>query len=168
LPSDDVDYELDHGRIIVMPPPGHLHSAAQAQAVTELVLQGQRKGHGRAFTKVGVLLSRSPDTVLVPDVAFVGKSKLPVRESPEGYLETIPDLVIEIRSKNDSRAELDRKSADYFAAGVRVVWIIDPEAKTISVRHAGAKARVYRDSETLEVDDPIPGFKMQVADVFGP
>ena len=36
------------------------------------------------------MVSRNPDTVLSPDVAFISKSKLPVRVTSEGYLETIP------------------------------------------------------------------------------
>jgi Uma2 family endonuclease len=166
LPSGPIDYELDNGRLILMTPPGHAHGAAQARIATKFIVQAEEAGHGRAFTEVGVVLSRNPDTVLCPDVAFVGKSKLPVRESREGYLETIPDLVVEVRSKNDSRAELERKAAEYLSAGVAAVWIADPEAKTIGVHRAGSEPRIYSGSQTLESDEPIPGLRLNVADIF--
>ena len=76
-----------------------------------LFAQGEQQGYGRAFTEVGVVLSRRPNTVLGPDAVFISTAKLPVVESPEGYLETIPDLAVEVRSRNDSAAELDRKIA---------------------------------------------------------
>jgi Uma2 family endonuclease len=166
LPSGDVDYELDHGRLVVVVPPGTMHAAAHAFIGAELMCQGERKRHGRAFGKVGVVLSRSPDTVLGADLAFVGKANLPVRKSREGYLETIPDLVVEIRSKNDTRAELERKAGEYLSAGVGIVLIVDPEAKTIAERRAGAEPRVYLTSETLGLDELIPGFRLNLAERF--
>jgi len=166
LPSGDVDYELDKGRLIIMVPPGHIHGSTQASLAIEIGVQGQRRGHGRVYTETTVVLSRNPDTVVVPDAAFVVAAKLPVRESREGYLETIPDLVGEVRSKNDTVAELDRKVADYLTAGVRVVWVADPESKTIAAHRAGSQSRIYRESDTLTIDDVIPGLKLNVADIY--
>jgi Uma2 family endonuclease len=166
LPSGDVDYELDQGRLIVMVPPGELHGSVQALIAAELVNQGQRKRYGRAYSEVGIVLSHNPDTVLGADLAFIGKSKLPVRKSREGYLETIPDLVVEIRSKNDSHAELERKAGEYLAAGVEIVLLVDPDAKTIADHRAGAEPRVYLASETLALDELIPGFRLNLAECF--
>jgi Uma2 family endonuclease len=166
LPSGDVDYELDRGRLIIMVPPGHEHGATQLQIGTELMLQGQRKGHGRAYTEIGVVLSRNPDSVVGPDAAFVVASRLPVRESREGYLETIPDLVVEVRSKNDSLAELTQKISDYLAAGVRIVWVADSTAKTIVAHAADSPPRTYRASDTLSAGEVIPGFQLNVAEIF--
>ena len=91
---------------------------------------------------MGIELSRNPDTVLGADLAFVAKSKLPVRRSREGYLETIPDLVIEVRSKNDTRAELERKAQQYLSAGVVIVLISDPEAKTVAEHRVGIEPHI--------------------------
>jgi len=166
LPSGDVDFELDQGRLIVMVPPGHLHGSTQTRLGAALFVQGEQAGHGRAFTEVGLVLSRKPDTVVGPDVAFITTAKLPVHESPEGYLETIPDLVVEIRSRNDTTAELDSKVAAYLAAGVRSVWVADPIAKTIVAHQSNISPRTYTESDTITLDDPIPGFRLDVADVF--
>ena len=166
LPSGDIDFELDQGRLVLMVPPGHLHGAVQVRLGSALFTQAEQRGYGRAFTEVGVVLSRRPDTVLGPDAVFISSAKLPVVESPEGYLETIPDLAVEVRSRNDSAAELDRKIAHYLGAGVRVVWIADPKTKTIAAHRAGEKPRIFSESETLTIDDVIPGFRLAVADVF--
>lgn len=166
LPSGDIDFELDQGRLVLMVPPGHLHGAVQVRLGSALFAQGEQQGYGRAFTEVGVVLSRRPDTVLGPDAVFISTAKLPVIESPEGYLETIPDLAVEVRSRNDSTAELDRKIAHYLGAGVRVVWIADPKTKTIVAHRAGEKPRIFSESETLTVDDVIPGFRLNIVNVF--
>jgi Uma2 family endonuclease len=166
LPSGDVDYELDQGRLVLMVPPGHPHGLVQLQIAGEFLIQGQRAGFGQAVTDEAVVLSRNPDTVLSPDVAFISKSKLPVRVSREGYLETIPDIVVEVRSKNDTHAELERKAETFLSAGVGLVLIADPEAKTIAAFRAGAERRVYFESDTFALDDPIPGFRLSVREVF--
>ncbi len=166
LPSGPVDYELDHGRLIIVTPPGADHGSSQVIIGAHFVAQGQLAGFGKAYTEVGVVLSRNPDTVFGADVAFVRKAKLPAKKSKEGYLETIPDLIVEIRSKNDTLAELNRKAAVYFEAGVEQVWIADRETKTITIHRSAAEPRVYHAGETLESDDPIPGFKMRIAEIF--
>lgn len=166
LPSGDVDFELDKGRLILMVPPGHLHGRAQSRFAKYLGVRGEDAGHGIVLTETGLVLSRTPDTVVAPDVAFITTAKLPVRVTPEGYLETIPDLVVEVRSRNDTTAELDKKVAAYLAAGVRIVWIADPVGKTIVAHRPGGQARAYIETDTLAADDVIPGFRLSVAELF--
>jgi Uma2 family endonuclease len=166
LPSGDVDFELDKGRLILMVPPGQLHSEIHNCLSSALFVQGRKPGHGRAFTEVGIVLSISPDTVVDADAAFVTKARCPVRESPEGYLETIPDLVIEIRSRNDTIPEIEAKVAAYLAVGVRVVWVVDPSVKKVVAHRPDSVPQIYGESDTLTVDDVIPDFRLEVTDVF--
>ncbi len=63
----------------------------------------------KARTEVGIVLWRNPDRVVGADVVFVAKKSLPIQRTKEGYLETIPELVVEIRSKNDSLKYVERK-----------------------------------------------------------
>jgi Uma2 family endonuclease len=113
-----------------------------------------------------VVLWRNPDRVVGADAVFIAAASLPIRRSSEGYLETTPDLVVEVRSKNDTDAEVRRKVNDYLAVGVRVVWVPDPEAQTVTVYRPGQQPQVLTTADTLTVDDVIPGFRMPVADVF--
>jgi Uma2 family endonuclease len=125
LPSGEVDYELDNGRLVIVSPPGRKHGSVQTRVATFLGL-AEEAGLGEAFTETGIVLWRDPDRLVGADNAFIVRDRCPVRETREGYLETIPDLVVEIRSKDDVLTELNRKVADYLKAGVRVVWLIDP------------------------------------------
>jgi Uma2 family endonuclease len=149
-----------------MAPPGDMHGASQSNFSTELKIQGERGGHGKARTEVGVVLWRNPDRVVAPDAAFIAKHSLPIRLSPEGYLETIPELVVEIRSKNDTPVYLNRKIEDYLTAGVQVVWLADPETRTITVHRPGRSPEVLTANQQLTVEDIIPGFSANVGELF--
>jgi Uma2 family endonuclease len=167
LPSGPIDFELDNGRLVfIMVPPGNIHGAAQVSIATQLMVQGDLKGHGKARTEVGVILWRNPDRVVTPDVLFVANKSLPIRTSREGYLETIPELVVEIRSKNDSLKYLQRKVQHYLKAGVEIVWVVDAESKTVTVHAASTALVVYGENDKLKLPRLVPGFSMRVADVF--
>jgi Uma2 family endonuclease len=166
LPSGDVRYELDDGRLIVMPPPGDIHGAVQSNVVTQLKIQGEFRGLGRARTEVGLVLRMNPDRLTGPHAVFVTAALLPLKRSKEGYLETIPELVVEVRSPNDTGPEVQAKVDEYLAAGVRVVWIADPEDQTVTAHRANQAPHVFGPSDTLVVPDVIPGFQIPVADLF--
>lgn len=167
LPSGPVRYELDNGALITMSPPGELHGAYEANLITELKVQGERRGLGKARSgDVGIVLWRNPDRVVGADAAFVAAASLPIRRSPEGYLETIPDLVVEVMSPNDTRPEVQRKVDDYLRAGVRVVWVADPARRTLAIHRPGQAVETLGEADTLTVPEVIPGFALRVADAF--
>jgi Uma2 family endonuclease len=166
LPSGPVHYELDNGRLITMPPPGDLHGAVQCRLASELMLQGERRGHGKARVEVGVILWRDPDRLVGPDAAFIANRSLPIRLSPEGYLETIPDLVAEVRSKNETLPEVQHKVEDYLASGVQVVWVVDTLQRNVTAHRRGQEPQVFGQDATLMVEDIIPGLRIVVRDLF--
>lgn len=166
LPSGPVRYELDDGRLIVMAPPGILHGRIGSNIVTQLKNQGEFKGLGIAINEAGLVLRRNPDKVFSPDCLFIANRSLPFDESPEGYLVTIPDLVVEVRSKNDSLPALQRKMNQYLAAGVTLVWLADPQTRTITAYRRDVPPQVFAKDDTLVGDEVIPGFRALVADLF--
>lgn len=166
LPTGDVKYELHDGRLIVMPPPGGEHGRRQARFAAFLYTLGEKLGHGAAFAEAGVLLRRKPDHLLGPDAAFIATPSLPPSYSPEGYLLTIPELVVEIRSKNDTQPEIDEKVRDYLAAGVVIVWVADPAARTVTAHRPNQPPVVFATADTLTADPAIPGFFVPVSDLL--
>jgi Uma2 family endonuclease len=166
LPTGDVKYELDDGRLVIMAPPGDIHGAAQLKIASELLLQGERQGHGKARTEVAVILRRNPDRLVGPDAAFIANRSLPLRHSAEGYLETIPELVVEVRSKNDTQPRIDRKVGEYLNAGVVVVWVLDPDTRTVTICRQGEQPQRLSATDTLKVPDLIPGFQVAIAALF--
>ncbi len=162
LPSGTVDYELHHGRLITMPPPGDVHGALESNFSAAFKVQGEWRGLGKARGEVGIILATGPDHVLGADAAFIANASLPLRRSPEGYLLTIPELIVEVRSKNDTLAALNRKADDYLAAGARLVWIVDPINRNVIERRRDVEPRTYAEDDTLTVEDVIPGFALTV------
>ena len=162
----DVSYELHDGRLIVMVPPGAGHGRRQARFTAYLFTQGEQPGHGIVFGDVGVILRRKPDHLLGPDAAFLTTDQLPPSLSPEGYLLTIPAIVVEVRSKNDYQPEVETKVADYLGAGVLLVWIADPDARTIIAYRTGETPVVFAATDTLTATGVIPGFAVNVAELL--
>ena len=78
-----------------------------------------------------------------------------------------PDLAVEVLSPSNTAAEMARKRADYFAGGTRLVWMVDPPARTIAVYVPdGAAPVVYGTGDVIGGDEVLPGFTMAVADAF--
>lgn len=165
LPSGPVKFELDNGKLVVMSPPGRRHGKLQSR-LGAFLTSAEEAGLGEAYAEVGIVLWRDPDRVVGSDAAFVSTSRGPVQETREGYLETIPDIVVEIRSKNDSLAEVRRKIEDYLAAGVTVVWFIDPAAKTATVYRRDAEPLVLPESQSLADTQVLPGHELPLAKLF--
>jgi Uma2 family endonuclease len=167
LATGPVRYELDNGSLIINRPPGDLHGAVEGNLTGELREQGQKRGLGKVRCgEVAVVLWRNPDRVVGADVVYIANRSLPLRLSPEGYLETIPDLAVEVRSKNDTKAALERKVADYLAAGVHVVWVADPGSRTVTAYGAASAPVVHGEADILTLEDILPGFRMPVTEVF--
>ncbi|HUY91056.1 MAG TPA: Uma2 family endonuclease [Pirellulales bacterium] len=167
LPSGPVRYELDNGSLIAMSPPGHLHGKVEMALASALREASVRQGHGEVSGgDSGILLWRNPDRVAGADVVFIRAADLPARLAKEGYLDTIPDLVVEVVSKSDTGPYVRRKVDDYLLAGVRIVWVADPVARTLAEHRRDSEPRLFTAAETVELPELIPGFKMPLAEVF--
>jgi Uma2 family endonuclease len=106
-----------------------------------------------------------PGLVRIPDVAFVSWERF-----PEGRLAPVPDLapdlVVEILSKGNTKREMDRKLREYFAAGVRLVWYVDPRKGTARVYTSPTRSTLLRRDDTLDGGDVLPGFALRLATWF--
>ncbi len=167
LPSGPVRYELHHGRLVVMPPPGDFHSVMLTRLGHALMTQGELAGHGEARTgEFGLLLGRDPDRLYGPDSGFITKARLPVVRSSEGYLETIPELLVEARSPNDTLAYTASKAEIYLAAGAVLVWVLDPVGRRVFAYRAGAAPTEMAEDQALTCEDLIPGFRLVIRDTL--
>jgi Uma2 family endonuclease len=98
-------------------------------------------------------------TVRKPDVSFVARGRLPNEEPPEGEIRIPPDLAVEVVSPNDTVYELDRKVEEYLAAGVRLVWVINPEVRLALIHRLDRSVVKVRDSGELDGEDVVRGFR---------
>ena len=102
----------------------------------------------------------------LPDVAFVAASRIPEEGEPEGIWPIAPDLAVEIISPNDLWEKVHSKILEYFAAGVRQVWLITPEHKTVIVYHAPTRTTILTEADELVSDEVVPGFRLRIGELF--
>ena len=165
LGSAAEDYELIEGELIEVVPPRHGHGKLQLKIGSLLLRFVESRGLGEVVTEAGYIFARDPDTVLGPDVSFVSNDRLATESEP--WSELPPDLAIEVVSPGNTRAEIDRKVRIYLDSGVQLVWIVRPDARTITVHLPGSPPQTLTDRDTLTGGDVLPGFTVQVAEVFG-
>ena len=119
------------------------------------------------MTPGGFKLASNPDTVREPDVAFVRRDRIPETGVPDGFWPGPPDFAIEIRSPGDRQAAITAKVADYLARGVRVVWVVDPSTKTVTIHRRHIAPLILGAGDTLDAGDVVPGFACEVGRIFG-
>jgi Uma2 family endonuclease len=104
--------------------------------------------------------------VRAPDVSFVSAEKLATYGNPQEFAKVIPDLVVEVISPEVKYGYLQRKIRDYFEAGVRLLWIVDPEMQTVTVYRSPVDLQILTVADSLSGEDVITGFSCPVAELF--
>jgi Uma2 family endonuclease len=108
----------------------------------------------------------APNKVRKPDVSFIALGRLPAGVLPRGHCRIAPDLAAEVVSPNDAFSEVETKVSEYLAAGVRLVWVIDPPTRVVLVyRPDGSGARLS-DGYELTGEDVVSGFRCLVGELF--
>ena len=105
--------------------------------------------------------------IRAPDVSFIRWERLPARGAAKPAIYALaPDLAVEILSESNTQAEMDRKLKDYFKAGVRLVWYIDPETRMRQAYTAPAKWTDIGADGSLSGGEVLPGFELALAELF--
>ncbi len=103
-----------------------------------------------------------------PDVAFVSWARLPEGKLPsEPVPAMVPDLAIEVLSPGNTYAEMARKRREYFHAGVRQVWMVDLNERSVAVYHDITRYELFDEQQTLGGSDILPGLEVSLSQVFG-
>ena len=165
---DAKHYELVRGVPRVSEPPGGVHGRTAGRIMARLGDYVDRLGLGTVMVEAGYVLQRAPDTVRGPDVSFVSVARLPPDLIPEQFIPGAPDLAVEVLSPSSRWSEIEEKIADYFAAGARLVWVVDPGERRVIVRYADRPPKVVGAGESLDGEDVVPGFTLALAELFKP
>ena len=166
-PPDGLKTELVRGEVVVMGQPGWEHGEIQ-NAIGSLLKQFLKQNPiGRVAAESGVLTERGPDTVRGPDLSFYSKERMPLDKRVTGYHDQPPDLCVEGVSPSNTRRQLNDKIKEYFFAGVRAVWVVDPEERSVTVYLEQMEGKVRKEGVILEGGEVLPGFTCNVAELFG-
>jgi Uma2 family endonuclease len=102
-----------------------------------------------------------------PDVSFIAWEHLPNEELPDEPIPGLaPDLAVEVLSKSNTEAEISRKLQEYFAAGTRLAWVLDPKRRTVRVHTSPTEFRLLQESDTLDGGEVLPGFQLPIREWF--
>jgi Uma2 family endonuclease len=108
-----------------------------------------------------------PGQVRAPDVAFISFDQLPNRRLPaEPIPDLVPELAVEVLSEGNTKKEMERKLKDYFVAGVRLVWFINPDKRRGEIYTAPDEVRLVTASEAMTGGDVLPGFELLLRNLF--
>jgi Uma2 family endonuclease len=164
LESDGL-YELVDGKLVEKRM-SSLASETAGLLTAELVMFLRQSRLGKVYPEQAFkCFPHDPDLLRRPDIAFVSTDRL-ASVPPEGHVPIAPDLAIEVVSPTDSVYELDEKLADYRAAGVRLVWVINPKVRVARVYRADHTAADLDERDSLGGETVIPGFSVVLSKVL--
>jgi Uma2 family endonuclease len=162
---DDRLYELVDGVLV--------EKTVGAQESYVAMLLGRLLGNFIASHDLGIVLGAdgmmrlAPGLVRLPDVAFISWRRLPGREVPnQPILGLAPDLAVEVLSPSNTKREMERKLAEYFAAGVQLVWYVDPPSRTVRVFASPGESVLLDEGQTLDGGLVLPGFTLPLSELF--
>ena len=169
LPETEPASEYACGEVTQKPMPTNAHGALQLYIAMLIFQFLARVKIGRVRTEWRCVFGpRRRRRGFVPDVVYASFERMPpVHANEQAYLETAPDLIVEILSPGESPERFARKLRFYLLHGVRLVWVVDPIAQTITVYTPGpADERVLRAGDILDGGDVLPGFTAPVAEIM--
>jgi len=148
----------------------------KAMGVAESVIAGLILTYLNTFVlprKLGIVTGEAgtlklfPGTVRVPDVAFISWNRLPGRKWPQVPIPLLaPDLAVEVLSKSNTKAEMNRKLGEYFRAGVDLVWVVDPKKRVAQVYTSPRRSKLITEHESLDGGSVLPGFVLPLRELF--
>ena len=130
-------------------------------------LDGRPLPHGQVLCgEAGCRLRRNPDTTVGIDVVYIAANLISQESNDTTLIDGVPILVIEILSPSDTIEEIGDKIDLYQAAGVPLIWIIDPHDRTVTIYRLDAEPELVNVNQDLIAEQHLPGFRVAVAELF--
>src|SRR5881275_468398 len=159
----DKRVELVRGVLVVREPAGYRHGRVSMDLAFLLSKHVEGTEAGQVVGgDTGFKLASDPDTVRAPDVAFIGRERLPDPQT-RGFPALGPDLVVEVLSPDDRPGETLAKVGDWRDAGARLAWVIDPQRRLARIYRADGAESLLAETDDLDGEDVLPGFSCPLA-----
>lgn len=167
LPDDGFRHELVRGEVRRMPPAGSEHGAVVMNLGSPLHWFVRSHDLGVVFgAETGFKIASDPDTVRAPDLAFVRRERIPEDGVPRGFWPGAPDLAVEVISPGGTYTEVEEKVHDWLNAGMRMVLVLNPRTRTVTIYTSSTTVVRLTESDTLTGGEVLPGFTCQVSGLF--
>ncbi len=171
MPDDGVDRELIRGQLkeTLVTKRNRFHSLAVARLTWLLQKWVEEDAGFRGEVHsgdVGTILRRNPDTTVGIDVALFSADVIARQTDSTTLIEGVPLLAAEVLSPTDRHEDVRDKVLEYLAAGVGMVWIVDPYFQTVQVHQAAVPPETFNRDHDVSGGDVLPGLTIAVADIF--
>jgi Uma2 family endonuclease len=166
LPEEKPYREFVRGEVIEKPMPGPDHSALVLEVGGQIreYLKAHREV-ARVDTELRHAARGDEDRVYLPDVSVTLKSRFPAGQR-RGPIEVHPDIAVEVLSPDDRATVINDKIQFYLRAGVSIVWVVDPEARTLTEYRPDGPSRQFRAPGRVSGAPVLPGFALDLAALF--
>ncbi len=162
----DQPCELIAGEIAMMTPTGFEHGEIESNIDFLLKSHVIKNNLGSVVSgDAGFLISRDPDTVRAPDVAFVRGDRKFGRL--KNYFPGAPDLAVEVISPTDRLQNVDEKTQAWLDGGAALVWVVWPDLRSVVVHRAGKPPRILHEQDVITGEEVLPDFECRVGEFFG-
>ncbi len=174
MPEDGKDYWLVDGQIVEMGMTNrnkwHSETESRIAYVLEMWLDTRPPNSGKIHSgEVGVILDPATELLVGIDVLYQSPEQAErnaaLPDSP--FLVGAPVLAVEILSPSNTQAIIGKKIRTYLKYGTQVVWVADPEFRTLAVHRSGQHPVLLNESQVVEGASELPGFSAVVAKLFG-
>jgi Uma2 family endonuclease len=164
-PEDGSKQELIQGVVVTMPPPKAPHGACCSKIDRRLGAFVETNNLGTVFSNdTGFITERNPDTVRGADISFWSRDRLP--QLPNGYISVAPGLAVEVVPPDDHFARVQRKALHYMKNGVRLLWVVDPEDRSLTVYRPDKLPHILGENEVVSGEDVLPAFSCRVGELL--
>jgi Uma2 family endonuclease len=162
----DRHFELERGEVMEVSRPGERHGFVCFNVGRALGNYSYQERIGYVCSNdTGLIMERDPDTVRGPDLVFYDQVRRYEDLNPR-YSDQPPTLAVEVQSPDDKWGKVTRRLASFLARGIAVVWLVDPEGRSVTVYRMNQLPQVYEGDDELPGDPELPGFRCRVAEFF--
>ncbi len=162
----DGKYELVDGEVVEMAPVNEEHGEVAGNINGAFYVYSRQSKSGRASVETGYQLWTDPDTVRGPDVSFSLARRPGGRARSTGFVTGAPDIAVEVVSPSNTAAEIERKVAEYLAAGSQRIWVVYTSTRTVAVHRADGTTINYADDDVITDEELLPGFTLPLSEIF--
>lgn len=158
-------YEIVYGEIKERSMPSPIHGRIQLKIGAKLLSYVEDNKLGAVYTET--MFEFAENLSRIPDIAFVSFGRFPESgEDKSSRWHIAPDLAVEVVSPTDDYEDVQEKITEYFTFGVRQVWIISPESKTLTVYFSRTEVKILTEADELVGEEILSGFRLKLSEIF--
>ncbi len=166
--NPDMRFEIDaQGKLIIMSPTGSLTGERNSSLLAQVWYWNNQNKLGKVFdSSTGFKLSNG--ATRSPDVSWISINRWNSLSDKQkrGFAPIDPDFVIELMSPTDELAKTQQKMSEYLSCGVKLGWLINPDAKEVEIYRLGEDKEILKNPSNLSGEEILPGLTVDLTDIY--